>query len=63
MRGRGALILAQDEASCAVFGMPREAIELGAVDRIVSLDQMSEGLQAALEKKGWSRQGLKKSAA
>jgi len=30
MRQRGALTLAQDEASCAVFGMPREAIARGA---------------------------------
>jgi len=63
MRGRGATILAQDEASCAVFGMPKEAIELGAVDRVVSLEQMSEGLQAALEKKGWTRLLMKNSAA
>jgi len=55
MRERGAWILAQDEASCAVFGMPREAIEIGAVDRVVSLDQMAEALQSSLEKKGWKR--------
>jgi two-component system chemotaxis response regulator CheB len=33
MRQRGAHTIAQDEASCVVFGMPREAIRLGAAER------------------------------
>ena len=33
----GAVTIAQDKDSCVVFGMPKEAIELGAADRIVSL--------------------------
>jgi two-component system chemotaxis response regulator CheB len=37
MKRAGAFTLAQDEASCVVFGMPKEAIERGAVDRVVSL--------------------------
>ena len=40
MRHAGALNIAQDEASCVVFGMPREAIELGAADHILPLDQI-----------------------
>jgi two-component system, chemotaxis family, protein-glutamate methylesterase/glutaminase len=40
MRTAGAFTIAQDEASCVVFGMPKEAIERGAVDRIVPLDQI-----------------------
>lgn len=48
MRRAGAYTLAQDEASCVVFGMPREAIALGAVDEVVSIHAMSERvLQAA----------------
>jgi len=31
-----------DEESCVVFGMPKEAIKLGAADRIVSLQQIPE---------------------
>jgi two-component system chemotaxis response regulator CheB len=37
MRQAGARTLAQDEDSCVVFGMPKEAIKLDAVDRIVPL--------------------------
>lgn len=37
MKRAGARNLAQDEASCVVFGMPKEAIRLGGVDRILPL--------------------------
>jgi two-component system chemotaxis response regulator CheB len=46
MKRAGARTLAQDEASCVVFGMPREAIALGAADEVVSLDTMSERILA-----------------
>ena len=39
MRETGAHTLAQDEASCVVFGMPKEAIKLGAADAIYPLMQ------------------------
>ncbi|CDZ93274.1 MULTISPECIES: protein-glutamate methylesterase/protein-glutamine glutaminase [Pseudomonadaceae] len=42
MRDAGALTLAQDEDSCVVFGMPKEAIRHGAVEQICSLDQIPE---------------------
>jgi len=48
MREAGARTLAQDEASCVVFGMPREAIALGGADEIVPLSQMSERVLANL---------------
>ena len=41
MRQAGARTLAQDEASCVVFGMPREAIRLDAVDQVLALDRMA----------------------
>jgi two-component system chemotaxis response regulator CheB len=44
MKRAGARTLAQDEASCVVFGMPREAIRMGAVDRIAPLDRVAEEL-------------------
>jgi two-component system chemotaxis response regulator CheB len=40
MKDAGAATLAQDEASCVVFGMPREAIARGAVEEVVSLDRL-----------------------
>jgi len=38
MRDAGAGTIAQDEKSCVVFGMPKEAIKLGAVERVLPLD-------------------------
>jgi two-component system chemotaxis response regulator CheB len=38
MKEAGAFTIAQDEASCVVFGMPAEAIKAGAVDRVMPLD-------------------------
>jgi two-component system chemotaxis response regulator CheB len=40
MQNTGAPTVAQDENSCVVFGMPKEAIALGAADKICSLDQI-----------------------
>ncbi|OJW95061.1 chemotaxis response regulator protein-glutamate methylesterase [Thiobacillus sp. 65-1402] len=37
MRDAGAATVAQDEASCVVYGMPKEAVKLGGVDRSASL--------------------------
>jgi len=42
MRQAGAYNFAQDEASCVVFGMPREAIAVGAVDEVVSIQDMAQ---------------------
>jgi two-component system chemotaxis response regulator CheB len=41
MRDAGATTIAQDEASCVVFGMPKEAIKLGGAERVVPLDALS----------------------
>jgi two-component system, chemotaxis family, protein-glutamate methylesterase/glutaminase len=41
----GGLTLAQNEASSIIFGMPKEAIRLGAVDRVLSIDSISTVLQ------------------
>lgn len=42
MKEKGARTVAQDEASCVVFGMPKEAIKLQAVDYIIALGQIPE---------------------
>ncbi len=48
MRESGAYTMAQDEDSCVVFGMPKEAIKLGAVDKVVPLHYISQGIINAL---------------
>jgi len=40
MRQAGARTLGQDEASCVVYGMPREAALIGAVEEVASLDEL-----------------------
>ena len=48
MRKAGAFTVAQDEESCVVFGMPKEAIERGGAAKIVALGQIrSEIMRAA----------------
>ena len=44
MHDAGARTIAQDEASCVVFGMPKEAIKLGGADQIMALDQIPAAL-------------------
>lgn len=45
---RGGRTLAQDEASSAVFGMPKAAERLGAVTRLVPLHDLAAGIQRAV---------------
>lgn len=44
MRQRGACTIVQDEKSCVMFGMPKEAIELGAARYILPLDRIAKML-------------------
>ncbi len=46
MYDAGAWTIAQDEATCVVYGMPREAVELGGVNEVQPLDRIA---QAALD--------------
>lgn len=48
MKNAGAYTIAQDEASCIVFGMPKEAIALGAAVNVVSLDKIPQTILEAL---------------
>lgn len=41
MHEAGAFTIAQDEASCVVFGMPKEAIKLGGVDKVIALNAIA----------------------
>lgn len=46
MHDAGAWNIAQDEASCVVFGMPKEAIRAGGVDQVLPLERIVPGLLA-----------------
>ncbi|HEY2842728.1 MAG TPA: CheB methylesterase domain-containing protein, partial [Bryobacteraceae bacterium] len=47
MREAGARTIAQDEASCVVFGMPKAAIEAGAAEQVLPLTRIAGGILAA----------------
>jgi two-component system, chemotaxis family, protein-glutamate methylesterase/glutaminase len=51
LRHRGAVTVAQDEESCVVYGMPREAVRMKAVRHVLNPEQMS-GLLITLSRKG-----------
>lgn len=44
LHDRGARTVAQDEESCVVFGMPKEAIALGAVDEVLPLCRVADAI-------------------
>jgi two-component system chemotaxis response regulator CheB len=48
MKQAGAFTIAQDEASCVVFGMPKEAIKAGAVDKVLPLQDIAGAILAHL---------------
>jgi two-component system chemotaxis response regulator CheB len=52
MKRAGSFTIAQDEASCIVFGMPKEAIALGAVDEVLPVTRIAERLQSRLAEFG-----------
>jgi two-component system chemotaxis response regulator CheB len=41
MKQAGAMTIAQDEATCVVFGMPKEAIKCGAVNKVLPLQAVA----------------------
>ena len=41
MKQAGAITIAQDEATCIVFGMPKEAIKMGGVDKVMPLQNIA----------------------
>jgi two-component system chemotaxis response regulator CheB len=47
MRQAGARTIAQDEATCVVFGMPREAILAGAAEQVLALPAIANGILTA----------------
>jgi two-component system chemotaxis response regulator CheB len=57
MKQAGAATIAQDEESCVVFGMPRAAIELGAADEVVPLDQVGERIMEQVSARARASRG------
>jgi two-component system, chemotaxis family, protein-glutamate methylesterase/glutaminase len=51
LKKNGAFIIAQDEDSCTVFGMPKEIIEADLADVVVSLDIMAQEIVNSVAKK------------
>jgi two-component system chemotaxis response regulator CheB len=52
IREAGGYTVAQDEASCVVYGMPREAVLLGGAEEVLSLEQIAEALMQQVRKRG-----------
>ena len=52
MKKAGARTIAQDEESCVVFGMPKEAIKHGAVDQVLPLSAIPNALLEASRRRG-----------
>jgi two-component system chemotaxis response regulator CheB len=50
MRTSGAVTLAEDESTCVVFGMPKEAIKMGAAMQVLPLHEMAQGILAAVNR-------------
>ncbi len=48
MRNAGANTIAQDEATCTVFGMPKAAIDIGAAERVMPINSIAEGIERFL---------------
>ena len=56
MREAGAFTLAEDESTCVVFGMPREAIRAGGACKVVPLDQVPAAVLRHVEARGLTAQ-------
>ena len=49
LKAAGAVNLAQNEQTCVVYGMPRAAVELGVVDRVLPLGHIPGAILGALQ--------------
>jgi two-component system chemotaxis response regulator CheB len=47
IRAAGGATIAQDEASSVIWGMPRACVELGVVDKVVTLDMLADAVRLA----------------
>jgi two-component system chemotaxis response regulator CheB len=49
LKANGAATIAQNEETCVVYGMPRAAVELGCVDRVLPLDLIPHAILRAAQ--------------
>lgn len=45
IKNAGGLVLAQDEATCVIFGMPAEVIKAGVVDQVLGIDDIYQAIE------------------
>jgi two-component system chemotaxis response regulator CheB len=57
MKRSGAFVIAQNEASCVVFGMPKEPIETGIVDVVAPLNGIASAVLSSISYRGSGRPG------
>jgi len=48
LKAKGGYIIAQNEASCVVYGMPRAVVDAGLADEVVDIDEIAETLKKAI---------------
>jgi two-component system chemotaxis response regulator CheB len=48
LKGNGGYVLAQNEASCVVYGMPKAVVDAGLADQILDINDMSGAILAAV---------------
>jgi two-component system, chemotaxis family, protein-glutamate methylesterase/glutaminase len=58
LKSAGAINLAQNEATCVVYGMPRAAVELGVVDRVLPLELVPHAIIHALRERAPQSTGI-----
>jgi two-component system chemotaxis response regulator CheB len=56
MRAAGSRTVAQDEATSVVWGMPGEAVSIGAAEEVVSIDDMARHLRNLAEGMDFTKQ-------
>jgi two-component system chemotaxis response regulator CheB len=52
IRQAGGYTIAQDEATCVVYGMPREAVAVGAAEEVLALNDIASALLLQATKRG-----------
>ncbi len=55
LRAVGAHTLAQDQETCVVYGMPRAAVELDAVDEVLPLERIATAIESRFRRRGGHR--------